>query len=132
MRILKVCMCILLLSLFIYVHPTDVAANPQIDEENLEDSLLTLLLPKIEDEVEKHFGESRLIDCWKVNKIKRLISPNSYFFEITVQIVTLGEQRKPPYHQMTLTFTNFPTDWKVIDKKVKEINQEQLNQFCKE
>jgi len=131
-RILKVCMCILLLSLFIYVHPTDVAANPQIDEENLEDSLLTLLLPKIEDEVEKHFGESRLIDCWKVNKIKRLISPNSYFFEITVQIVTLGEQRKPPYHQMTLTFTNFPTDWKVIDKKVKEINQEQLNQFCKE
>ncbi len=87
-------------------------------------------MPKIEDEVEKHYGTSRLIDCWKVTHIKRLVSAESFFFEISIQFVTLGEQRKPPYDLMHLTFSNFPVEWKVTNKKVVNLREEQLSQYC--
>jgi hypothetical protein len=125
---------ILILFLSIILHSNEAQAQwsyslPE-SESDLEDTVLVLLLPKLEEEVEKYYGESKLIDCWKIVHIKRLIDRQSFFFEAKVRFVTFAERRQPPHDLVTLTLSNYPNDWKITDIKVKNIPIKDIGHYC--
>lgn len=106
---------ILLSILFSTISVTAVQNKPAMNDSALQgenkevlyrDFLLSQLSPYISKEINKYYGKPKSFDLFdsKVLGIKRLVN-GSYYFEITVQVISYEGAHNPPYGIETITIT---------------------------
>lgn len=110
------CSCLLLFS-----SPTVFAAR--YEAPLLEDALYSVLFPKINETLEKHYGKLKPYDCPKIVSMKKVYS-GTYLFQTVIEVTTyeagIGGRKLPPFEKVNITFDNEEGEW--IVKKI-EVNR---------
>lgn len=111
-----------------HAHPAEVqpvlASSQESDDfsENLQDTLLTLLTPAIDQAVKDEYGEPKQFDLFNA-KIESIGRPYSggFHFIIKVTIQTFEGAHNPPYGKDTFTFDITPEKTTLLKSKHTEI-----------
>ncbi|EEL51514.1 hypothetical protein bcere0022_11510 [Bacillus cereus Rock3-44] len=124
--------CLALCSVFIlFVSPAAMAA--QYDVPLVEDALYSVLFPKINVAIEKHYGKLKPYDCPKIVSLKKTYS-GTYLFQAVIEVTKyeagIGGKVLPPFEKVSITFNNDEGEWIVQKIDIKRLpNGTKLN--CK-
>ncbi|MBC6975649.1 DUF3888 domain-containing protein [Bacillus sp. Xin] len=124
--------CLALCSVFIlFVSPPAMAA--QYDVLLVEDALYSVLFPKINVAIEKHYGKLKPYDCPKIVSLKKVYS-GTYLFQTVIEVTKyeagIGGKVLPPFEKVRITFDNDEGEWIVKKIDIKRLpNDTKLN--CK-
>lgn len=97
--------------------------NPSmVSDKNLQDTLLTLLTPSIDQAVRNVYGEPKQYDLFnaKIVKIERP-QAGGFHFIVTVTIQTFEGAHSPPYGKDRFTFDITPEQTVLIDTKHNDV-----------
>jgi hypothetical protein len=111
--------------LFCITIPLNINAQPTQYTELLEDTILALLFPRIQESIEHHLGSPKQFFCQQIIKVKKR-DPGSFYFSITVQVQTFEGAHNPPYDLVTITFNNFSGGWKETNFESRRLNPEEM------
>lgn len=113
-------------TLFSY-SPVQAETVTKNDIQLRDDLIYILLVPLINKEIEKQYGELKQYYCGKIIQVRKL-EQGSYYFDVTVQVTTFEGAHNPPSDLVTITFSNHhSSEWQVIDFKSRRLkpNEEQ-------
>lgn len=101
-----------------YLMPASIITKSDSGQAVMEDAVLRLLLPYIDQAVQQHYGTSKLFINPKILELKRLES-GQFHFMVTVEIETFEGAHNPPYGIDTITIfidnTIYVTKFKHVD-----------------
>lgn len=117
---------ILLLLLLINSKPTFATAA---SNEVLEDAVLSILFPKINNELYKMFGPGEKYNCAAISSIKKKYN-GTYVFGATIQLVAYKPSQLPPFTLVKFNFTNDEGEWD-IKSITKEPIQTKTTNLCR-
>ncbi|MCP8968664.1 DUF3888 domain-containing protein [Ectobacillus ponti] len=90
----------------------------------LEDALYSVLFPKINMAVEKHYGRTQKYDCLKIASMKKVYS-GTYVFQAEIELITFravpGGEPKPPFEKVTIPFNNEEGEWEAGPVKIQKL-----------
>ncbi|MGG2015986.1 DUF3888 domain-containing protein [Bacillus sp. S10(2024)] len=88
----------------------------------LEDALYSVLFPRINEAIQKHYGKQKPYECPKIVSMKKMYS-GTYLFRASIEIIKyepgVGGKKLPPFEKVTIMFENDDGEWTVknIDAK---------------
>lgn len=122
----KFIMIFLTITLFTTSKPVSAIT---VQNEVLEDAVLSILFPGINNELYKMFGPGEQYDCAAISKIKKLYK-GTYVFGATIQLVAYRDTQAPPFTLVKFNFTNESGEWK-IKSITKEPIQTKTTSLCR-
>ncbi|MCU4765628.1 DUF3888 domain-containing protein [Bacillus toyonensis] len=122
---------LIMCSIFILFASPSVSVA-QYDAPLMEDALYSVLFPKINKAIEKHYGSLKPYQCPKIISLKKVYS-GTYLFQTVIEVTKyeqIGGKIVPPFEKVTITFNNEEGEWEVTKIIVKRLpNDTKLN--CK-
>ncbi|MEI4830389.1 DUF3888 domain-containing protein [Bacillus sp. FJAT-53711] len=115
--------CCFILSCFILLgNPASFSAEHE--PLLLEDALYSVLFPRINEAIQKHYGKQKPYDCPKIVSMKKMYS-GTYLFRTSIEIIKYepgtGGRKLPPFEKVTITFDNDSGEWTVKNIDVKRL-----------
>ncbi len=86
----------------ISIATTSADTKKEISLEDTEQTLLRLLSEPAQDAIKEYYGELR--QYWRDEIISVQKVPNSYYYEVVMQVETFYGPHNPPYGIETMTF----------------------------
>lgn len=108
----------------VHAKTTDIPVSSTAPtDSNLNDTLLALLTPSIDDAVKARYGKPQQYDLFnaKIDKIDRP-QKGGFHFIVTVTIQTFEGAHNPPYGHDTFTFDVTPEKVTLLSSKHHEVN----------
>ncbi|WP_088041989.1 DUF3888 domain-containing protein [Bacillus sp. EAC] len=100
---------LMVLSMLIISKPTYALT---VQNEVLEDAVLSILFPRINSELFKMFGPGEKYNCAAITNLKKKYN-GTYVFGATIQLVAYKPQQPPPYTLVKFNFTNDDGEWNI-------------------
>ncbi|PEJ48527.1 MULTISPECIES: DUF3888 domain-containing protein [unclassified Bacillus (in: firmicutes)] len=88
------------------------ASSFAVQNEVLEDAVLSILFPSINSRLYKIFGPGEQYNCAAITNIKKKYN-GTYVFEATIQLVAYKQNQQPPYTLVKFNFTNDNGEWNI-------------------
>ncbi|PGL69922.1 DUF3888 domain-containing protein [Bacillus sp. AFS055030] len=117
---------ILLMCLIATAKPVNTFA---VQNEVLEDAVLSILFPTINKRLYKMFGPGEQYNCAALTNLKKKYK-GTYVFEATIQLVAYKQEQQPPYTLVKFNFTNDDGEWS-IRSVTKEPIQTKTTSLCR-
>lgn len=108
----------------ILIMPSKIyAQSEQADEKLITDTLITILNPFIEKEIDHYYGYPKQYGLYDAN-ILNVIRESQFSFRVNVQVTTFEHAHSPPYSKEIITFEISPTDVNTLHYKHEADNVE--------
>ncbi|PGS47005.1 DUF3888 domain-containing protein [Bacillus sp. AFS041924] len=100
-----------------------------VQNEMLEDAVLSILFPTINSRLYKMFGPGEQYNCAAITNLKKKYN-GTYVFGATIQLVAYKQDQQPPYTLVKFNFSNDDGEWK-IRSVTKEPIQTKTTSLCR-
>ncbi|MFF2875715.1 DUF3888 domain-containing protein [Gottfriedia sp. NPDC057991] len=117
---------ILLMCLIATSKPANAFA---VQNEVLEDAVLSILFPSINNRLYKMFGPGEQYNCATITNIKKKYN-GTYVFGATIQLIAYKQDQQPPYTLVKFNFSNDDGEWS-IRSVTKEPIQTKTTSLCR-
>lgn len=95
--------------LTILILPSKIyAQSEQTDEKLITDTLITILNPFIEKEIDHYYGYPKQYGLYDV-KILKIVRESQFSFRVHVEVTTFEHAHSPPYSKEIITFEVSPS-----------------------
>ncbi|WP_088072137.1 DUF3888 domain-containing protein [Gottfriedia luciferensis] len=100
-----------------------------VQNEVLEDAVLSILFPSINAQLYKMFGPGGKYNCAAITNLKKKYN-GTYVFGATIQLVAYKPDQPPPYTLVKFNFSNDDGEWS-IKSVTKESIQTKTTSLCR-
>lgn len=100
-----------------------------VQNEVLEDAVLSILFPSINAQLYKMFGPGEKYNCAAITNLKKKYN-GTYVFGATIQLVAYKPDQPPPYTLVKFNFSNDDGEWS-IKSVTKESIQTKTTSLCR-
>ena len=100
---------VLMAILTILILPCKIyAQSEQADDQLIRDTLISILNPFIEKEIDHYYGYPKQYGLYDV-KILKIVKESQFSFKVSVEVITFEHAHSPPYSKEIITFEISPS-----------------------